>query len=109
MSLDISDILVRLASLRDKEFVYQGKALTLDETFSFSGGMPVLVKRANLLCDFLFGESLKVSYQDDHTALMGEKLVVHPEQDTFVLIMLVFDVIEEIFVTAGDAKQVSLS
>lgn len=109
MSLDISKILLKLAEQRDKTFIYQGQPISLEQVFSMSGGLPILAKRANLLADFLFGESLKVYYRDDPESLTGERLEIDPEQHAFVLLMLLFDVVEEIFVNAGDAQEVTLS
>ncbi len=83
MALDLSKILLKLAEQRDKTFVYQGNPIALEEVFSMSGGLPILAKRANLLADFLFGESLKVYYRDDPESLTGERLEIDPDLSRF--------------------------
>jgi hypothetical protein len=65
-----------------------------------------LAKRANLLSDFLFAKPLEVSYPSDPAAMTGEKLVVSPGQHSFVLVMLLYDVIEEMVINAGQGDVV---
>ena len=109
MSLDIGKILLRLAQTRDKVFIYKGEEVPMERVFAMDGGIPVLVRRANLLADFLFGEKLKVAFADDPESLSGERAEVEAEQYTFVLLMMLYDVVEELFVTAGAAREVQLN
>jgi hypothetical protein len=61
----------------------------------------VFIHRANLLSDFLFGESLQTSAIDDPNALNGERIVVSPNQRSFELLMMLYDVLEELVVTSS--------
>lgn len=108
MSIDIPAILTRLTVKRDKTFQYRSKDLSLDEVFSFEGALPILVKKANLLSDFLFARKLHVSFVSAPMSLTGEKVVLLPEQSSFVLVMLLYDVVEELMVSTT-GKIVTLS
>ena len=101
MSLNISQVLERLARHHAKKIKYRGQELTLEKTFAMDGGLPVLVRRANLLYDFLFGEKLQVSFKTDPNTLSGEVLSLAPTQSNFILVMMVYDVFEELVVNAG--------
>jgi hypothetical protein len=108
MNIDIPSVLAKLAARRDKTFQYRNKDLTLEEVFAFSGALPILVRKANLLADFLFGRKLQVSFVTEPGSLTGEKIVVLPEQSAFILVMLLHDVVEEL-VIATTGKVIALS
>ena len=55
-----------------------------------------------MLADFLFGQKLQVSMMPDEHALNGERVNIDPKQQSFVLVMLLYDVLEEFVVNAGD-------
>lgn len=97
--LDLPAVLTKLASRHNKEFVYRDEVLPLEQVFAFDGALSIFVKRANLLADFLFGRKLEVALVSDPIALTGERVNVMPEQSLFVLVMLLYDVLEELVVT----------
>ncbi len=97
--LDIPAILQRLASRHTKKFMYRNEELPLEKVFAMDGALPILVKRANLLADFLFGRKLDVAMVNDPEALTSERVNIMPEQSLFVLVMLLYDVVEEYVVT----------
>ncbi|MDF2529144.1 MAG: hypothetical protein K0Q57_24 [Gammaproteobacteria bacterium] len=101
MALDIPGVLTDLASRHNKTFIYQGKPLPLEKVFAYDGALHIFVHRANLLSDFLFGESLQTSTVDDPNALTGERIVVSQNQRSFELLMLLYDVLEELVVTSS--------
>ena len=102
MSFDVSTILTRLAAKHTKKFMYKGNELPVERVFALDGALYVFVNRANMLADFLFGEKLKVSFMPDENALNGECVNINPDQQSFVLVMLLYDVLEEFVVNAGD-------
>ncbi len=106
--LDLSAILVKLAGRHSKEFVYRDQVLPVEKVFAVDGGLPILIKRANLLADFLFGRKLDVALVADPVALTGERANIMPEQSLFVLVMLLYDVLEEL-VVAATGSQIELS
>jgi hypothetical protein len=101
MSLDVSSILTKLAEGRQKNFVYRGETLTLEQVFALSGTLSLFVRRANQLSDFLFGSQLNVSLVPDADSLTGERVVINEQQHSFVLIMLLYDVLEEMIINSG--------
>ncbi len=101
--LDLSAILVKLASRHNKPFVYRDETLPPEKVFALDGALPIFVKRANLLADFLFARKLEVALVSDAATLTGERVNIMPEQSLFVLVMLLYDVLEELVVTqTGD-------
>ena len=102
MALEVEKIFTALAQKRKKNFIYQGKEVPIEEVFTARGALPLIMRRANLLCDFLFGEPLYISYRDDPEALTGERIEISEKQNAFVLVMLLYDVLEELAVTAAD-------
>ena len=102
MSFDVADILTKLATKHNKKFMYKNEALPVERVFALDGALYILVNRANMLADFLFGEKLKVSFLPDENALNGERIEISPDQQSFVLVMLLYDVLEEFVVNAGD-------
>jgi len=101
MALDVPTILIKLAQRHNKKFIYQGQVLTLEKVFDWSGALFVFVKRANMLAEFLFGRKLMLSIVPDHEALCGEKVVMQAEESAFIVVMLLYDVLEEMAITAS--------
>lgn len=101
MSLDVSGILTKLASQRQKTFLYRGETLAPERVFAQTGTLSIFVRKANQLSDFLFGGQLNVSLVSDSDALTGERVVINEQQNNFTLIMLLYDVLEEMIVNAG--------
>jgi hypothetical protein len=97
--VDIPTVLVRLATRHSKSFVFRDETLPLERVFAFDGALPILVKRANLLMDFLFGRKLSVSLVSDPDTLTGERVNIMPEQSLFEFVMMLYDVVEEYIVT----------
>lgn len=104
--LDLSAILVKLAERHHKEFVYRDNVLSLEKVFALDGALPILVKRANLLADFLFGHKLEIALVSDPESLTGERVNIMPSQSLFVLVMLLYDVLEELVVTVTGTQVV---
>ena len=101
MHLDIPKILHDLTEKQDRKFTYQDNEVSLQQVCAYDGCLPVLVRRANTLCDFLFGSQLNVSFHSDAEALSGERVEVNEAQHTFMFIMLIHDTIEELIVSTG--------
>jgi len=102
MSLDVERILKELMGDRRHKFTYQGKEVPLNNLFSKTGALPILVRKAGLLCDFLFGEPLHVNYINNSKSLTGEEVVILDKQHPFTLVMLLYDTVEELIINAGD-------
>lgn len=102
MSLNYEHILTELLSHHQRKFTYQGQEVPFDKLFSPTGALPVLVRKAGLLADFLFGESLHVNYKTHPTSMTGEEVIVSDQQHAFTLVMLLYDVVEELIINAGD-------
>lgn len=101
MSIDVAAILTKLASQKNKTFTYRGEQLPIETVFAYSGTLSIFIRKANLLSDFLFGGQLNVSLISDSDALTGERVVINEQQNGFALIMLLYDVLEEMIVNAG--------
>ncbi len=99
--LDFQKVMLDLGRKTRKKFMYNKAEISPEVVFSFTGALPLLVRRAGLLHDFLFGESLKVSFKSDANALTGERVDILEKQSSFVLIMLLYDVLEEMVVNSG--------
>lgn len=108
MSLDVSAVLTKLASSHRKKMMYRGKEITLEQTFALDGALPVLVKKANLLHDFLFGSKLQTTLKTDPNSLTGEVVIIPPTESSITLLMMLYDVFEEMVVAAGKKDEVSL-
>ena len=99
--LDFQKVMTDLGRRTRKKFIYNKTEITPEVVFSFTGALPLFVRRAGLLSDFLFGEGLKVQFKSDPNALTGERVDIAENQSSFVLIMLLYDVLEEMVVNSG--------
>ena len=67
--------------------------------FALDGVLPVLARKASTLSDFLFNRSLDINYVDAPDGLTGESLKVSDRENSFIVIMLIYDSLEEIIST----------
>lgn len=104
--MEFAKVLQELAERHQRAFLYQNEPVPFDRLFSQDGTLSIFVRRADLLADFLFGEKLKVSYQSDPGTLTGEQVIISPQQKLFELVMLLYDVLEEFIVNAGNGDVV---
>ncbi|PCI37977.1 MAG: hypothetical protein COB50_03005 [Thiotrichales bacterium] len=100
--IDISHIMQKLAQTYDREFTYRGDTIPIEKLFAKDGALPIFVRKAQVLNDFLFSETLSVSFLDDPDSLTGEIVEMRPDQKPFVMIMMLYDVFEEYVVKAED-------
>lgn len=107
MSFNVSAMLLKLAKVHQKDVTFRGQKIPLERAFALDGGLPVLAKKANSLHDFLFGEKMQISFKLDSGALTGETIVIGEKQPLFVLVMMLYDVFEEMVVAAGKKTEVS--
>ena len=100
MSLDITKIMVSVAKKTGKKFTYKSKEYPLDKLFALDGVLPILARKANSLNEFLFNKKFEVDYIDvPDKSLTGELLKVSENENMFVFIMILYDVLEEMIST----------
>ena len=99
MALDITEIMVSVARKTGKKFTYQNKEHPLEKLFALDGVLPVLARKASSLNEFLFNKSFEVNYTDAPDSLTGELLKISDNENMFMFVMIVYDVLEEIIST----------
>ncbi len=106
--MEISQVIAKLAARSSKHFTYHGQALSYEQVAAADGALPILAKRASLLHDFLFGKKLEISFTSNPAALTSETLKIDDRQQLFVLVMLLYDILEEFVVKSGDEDTIDL-
>ena len=99
MALDVAKVMLYVSKKINKKFTYQGKEYPLERLFALDGILPVLARKASSLSDFLFNRSLDVNYVDAPDGLTGEALKISDRENAFIVIMLIYDSLEEIIST----------
>ena len=99
MALDIAKVMLYVSKKINKKFTYQGKEYPLEKLFALDGVLPILARKASSLSEFLFNKSLDVNYVDAPNGLTGEALKVSERENSFIVIMLIYDSLEEIIST----------
>ena len=99
MALDITKIMIYVAEKTNKEFTYQGKSYPLEKLFALNGVLPLLARKASSLSEFLFNKGFDVNYIDDPDSFSGECLKISSRENMFMLIMVMYDVLEEMIST----------
>lgn len=104
MALDITKVMVYVAKKTNKKFSYKGKQYPIEKLFALDGVLPILARKASSLSDFLFNKSFEVNYVDDPQSLTGEVLKVSDRENRFMLLMVMYDVLEEMI--ANQKKEI---
>lgn len=100
--MEVTRVLTELARRhQNRKFLFQDQEVAIEQLFKPEGCLSIFARRANMLCDFLFGEKLQLSFKSDPGSLTGEKVEILPTQKLFVLVMILYDVLEEMVVNAG--------
>lgn len=96
MALDIAKVMLSVSKKTGKKFTFKGKEYPPESLFTLDGALPALARKASALSDFLFNRSLNVNYVDAADSISGEKLKVSSEENTFIVLMLIYDALEEL-------------
>ena len=99
MALDLAQVMLFVSKKINRKFTYQGKDYPLERLFALDGVLPILARKASSLSEFLFNRSLDINYVDAPEGLTGEALKLSDRENAFLVIMLIYDSLEEIVST----------
>ncbi len=95
MALDIAQVMLSVSKKTGKQFTFKGKKYPPERLFAMDGALPTLARKASSLSDFLFNRSLNLNYVDAPDGISGEMLKVSAHENTFIVLMLIYDALEE--------------
>lgn len=95
-NLDISQQMIKAARLMGGNFSLNGRPLTMDEVFSYTGLLPGIARRADQLSSLCLGYGIGVTFEEVEGSLLGVKVIFDEITPNVLRLMTMIDVLNEL-------------
>lgn len=101
---DISEQMIKAARAMNGRYSLNGRPLTMDEVFSYTGLLPGIAKRADQLSSLCLGYGIGVTFEDAEGAALGVKVIFDDITPNSLRLLCMIDVLNELMKnsTQGD-------
>lgn len=106
--LDLNKKLCILAKNLKVNFTLHDKPISHEETFSDTGLLPALAKRADQLCSLCLGYGIGVTFNDVDKSTLGIKVQFDEITPNVLRLLCLYDVLFELIKVAPNKDKVSL-
>ena len=104
----LTNILVTHSRTQNWGFTLRGNPVTPEEIFSALGLLPAMAKRADQIATLCFGYGIGVDLPKQDKTTLGYTVTLRPTASPFILVLCVFDVLEEIAKHAVKKNQIAM-
>jgi intracellular multiplication protein IcmS len=95
MKKNLTLLLSQVSKQMNAKFYLLDRMISYEETFSSTGLLPALVKRADQLASLCMGFGLGASYKDTEQGLLGAEVVFDEVTPTSLRLIFIMDVLHE--------------
>ncbi|MDA9832843.1 type IV secretion protein IcmS [Gammaproteobacteria bacterium] len=103
----LAELFQSIGRKKDWRFQLRGKALTVEEVFSFNGLLPAMAKRADQLSLLCLGYGIGVSFEDSDASILGYQLQLNEGGSDIVRLACIYDVVNEMAKSSSTGKIVA--
>jgi intracellular multiplication protein IcmS len=93
---DIAEQMIKAARLMNVRFSLNGRPLTMDEVFSYSGLLPGIAKRADQLSSLCMGYGIGATFEDAEGSPLGVKVIFDEITPNSLRLLCMIDVMNEL-------------
>lgn len=104
----LTNILVTHSRTQNWGFTLRGNPITPEEIFSSNGLLPAMAKRADQIATLCFGYGIGVDLPKQEKTTLGYTVTLRPSATAFVLVLCIFDVLEEIAKNASKKNKIAM-
>lgn len=95
-SLDISEQMIKAARLMNGRFSLNGRPLTMEEVFSYTGLLPGMARRADQLSSLCLGYGIGVTFEEAEGSALGVKAIFDDITPNVLRLLCLIDVLNEL-------------
>lgn len=92
----LTNILITHSRTQGWGYTLRGNPVTPEEIFSSTGLLPAMAKRADQIATLCFGYGIGVDLPKQEKTTLGYTVTLRPAATPFILVLCIFDVLEEI-------------
>ncbi len=100
--MQIGETLARIFTAEKKQFVFNGKLLSMSQIFAENGLLPGLVKRADEMVVFCLGYGMGADFVEDQNSLLGQRVQFDTMTPDSLRLLFIYEVIMDIAEVAYD-------
>lgn len=95
-SVDISDIMAKVARKMNASFTLNGRPMLMEEVFASTGLLPGIARRADQLNSLCLGYGIGASFEEAEGALLGVKVIFDEITPNILRLLCLIDVMSEL-------------
>lgn len=95
-SPDISQQMIKIARRMNAQFTLNGRPMTMDEVFSYTGLLPGMARRADQLSSLCLGYGIGVTFEEAEGAVLGVKVIFDEITPNVLRLLCLTDVMNEL-------------
>jgi len=105
---DISQQMIKTARLMHASFTLNGRPLTMEEVFAYTGLLPGMARRADQLSSLCLGYGIGVSFEEAEGTPLGVKVVFDDITPNVLRLLCLIDVMSELMKGSGPGEPTAL-
>ncbi|HLB43606.1 MAG TPA: type IV secretion IcmS family protein [Gammaproteobacteria bacterium] len=95
-NLDISQLMIKVARLRNAQFSLNGRPMTMEEVFSPTGLLAGMARRADQLASLCLGYGIGVTFEEAEGSVLGIKAIFDDITPNVLRLLCLIDVMTEL-------------
>lgn len=104
----LTNILITHSRTQHWGYTLRGNPITPEEIFSSKGLLPAMAKRADQIATLCFGYGIGIDLPKQEKTTLGYTMTLRPNATPFILVLCIFDVLEEIAKNARKKHQIPM-
>src|SRR3990167_9656450 len=96
MALDIAQQMIKAARLLNGQFSLNGRPMTMDEVFSYTGLLPGMARRADQLSSLCLGYGIGVTFEEAEGSPLGVRVIFDDITPNVLRLLCLVDVLNEL-------------
>jgi intracellular multiplication protein IcmS len=96
LSMDMSELMTKVAREMGGRFSLNGRPMTAEEVFSPTGLLPGIARRADQLCSLCLGYGLGLTFEEAEGSVLGTRVIFDDITPNTLRMLCMTDVINEL-------------
>jgi intracellular multiplication protein IcmS len=95
-SLDVSQQMIKIARAMNAQFTLNGRPMTMDEVFAYTGLLPGIARRADQLSSLCLGYGIGATFEEAEGSVLGVKVMFDDITPNVLRLLCLTDVLNEL-------------
>ncbi len=95
-NLDIAEMMIKVARRMNASFSLNGRPMTMEEVFSYTGLLPGMARRADQLSSLCLGYGIGATFEEAEGSTLGVKVTFDDITPNALRLLCLIDVLNEL-------------